>query len=159
MPRNDPTDTGGLFVGRRPGTAPVRYRGTPVEAGGRRRTFDSLLAALILTVETLLCLTLWGPQPLAWLWVGSQVDYQTDSVELGILTAFAGMIVTLFITLALARRLDEFWKLTRRAAGHEQKQGMLETIFVVSLAIAGTAFLIWMFLIEGPLPMVAPRDG
>ena len=23
---NDPTDTGGLFVGRRPGTAPVRYR-------------------------------------------------------------------------------------------------------------------------------------
>jgi len=26
VPRNDPTDTGGLFIGRRPGTGPVRYR-------------------------------------------------------------------------------------------------------------------------------------
>ena len=28
--RTDPTDTGGLFVGRRPGTAPVRFRGVPL---------------------------------------------------------------------------------------------------------------------------------
>ena len=29
MPRNDPTDTGGLFIGRRPGTAPLRYKARP----------------------------------------------------------------------------------------------------------------------------------
>ena len=34
MPRNDPTDTGGLFIGRRPGTAPLRY---PARSGARRR--------------------------------------------------------------------------------------------------------------------------
>ena len=33
VPRNDPTDTGGLFIGRRPGTGPVHYRGDPSAAG------------------------------------------------------------------------------------------------------------------------------
>ena len=150
MASNDPTDTGGLFVGRRPGTAPLKYRAQPVTAGQGRRTADKLLAGLILTAETLLCLTLWGPQPAAWLWVGSQVDYKTGSVALGILVAFAGMLTTLFMTLALARRLDYAWRLVRRAAGYEQKKGALEWIFVISLAIAGTAFMIWFFLIEGP---------
>jgi hypothetical protein len=117
-----------------------------------------VLAAAILVVETLLCLTLWGPQPAGWLWVGSQVDYKTGSVEAGIVVAFLGMIATLMLTLALAKQLDEVWKLVRRAAGHQQKEGLLERIFVVSLAIAGTAFLIWFFLIEGPGPSLAPRD-
>jgi hypothetical protein len=159
MPSNDPTETGGLFVGRRPGTAPVRYRAAPVRAGEARRRFDSLLSAVILTLETLLLVTIWGPQPLAWLWVGSQVNYQTDSVELGIVSAFAGMLLSLFVTLSLARRLDEFWKLARRAAGHEQKKGALETIFVISLIVAGTAFMVWFFVIQGPLPMLAPREA
>ena len=158
MPRNDPTDTGGLFVGRRPGTAPLRYRGTPPPADARRRTVDRVLAACILVVETLLCVSLWVPQPLAWLWVGSQVDYETGSVEAGISVAFIGMIATLFLTLVLAKQLDHVWKLVRRAGGHEQKEGALERIFVISIAIAGFLFLIWFFLIEGPGPQLAPRE-
>ena len=150
MASNDPTDTGGLFVGRRPGTGPLRYRGRPVPAGQRRRRFDKLLAASLLALETLVLITLWGPQPAAWLWVGSQLNYLTDSVEVGIVSAFAGMILTLFGTLAVAKRLDHAWKLTRRAAGHEQKNGATEAIFVVSIAIGVTAFCIWLFVIEGP---------
>jgi hypothetical protein len=158
MPRNDPTDTGGLFIGRRPGTAPLRYRGTPTPAGARRRMADRMLAASILVVETLLCVSLWGPQPLGWLWVGSQVDYETGSVEAGIVVAFLGMIATLFITLVIAKQLDHVWKLVRRAAGHAQKEGALERIFVISIAIAGSLFLFWFFVIEGPGPLVAPRE-
>ena len=37
MASNDPTDTGGLFIGRRPGTAPVRYRDPGPSSEGRRR--------------------------------------------------------------------------------------------------------------------------
>lgn len=159
MASNDPTDTGGLFIGRRPGTAPLRYRAQPVTAGKARRTADKLLSAGILTLETLLCLTLWGPQPAGWLWVGSQVDYKTDSVALGIIVAFAGMLTTLFLTLSLARRLDYAWKLTRRAAGYEQKKGALEWIFVISLAIMGTAFLIWFFIFNGPGSSVFSGQG
>ena len=150
MASNDPTDTGGLFVGRRPGTAPLKYRSQPVTSGPRRQAADRFLSGLILTVETLLCLTLWGPQPAAWLWVGSQIDYQTGSVALGIVVAFAGMLTTLFMTLVVARRLDYAWRLVRRAAGYEQKKGALEWIFVISLTIAGTAFLIWFFILNGP---------
>ena len=157
MASNDPTDTGGLFVGRRPGTGPLRYRGTPTRAGGRRRMADRVVAGLILFVETVLCVSLWGPQPLAWLWVGSQVDYWTDSVVAGIVTAFVGMIATLFITLAIAKRLDHAWRLVRRAAGYEQKEGALNTIFIVSFLIAGSAFLFWFFILTGPGPSIAPQ--
>src|SRR4051794_14865547 len=129
MASNDPTDTGGLFVGRRPGTGPLRYRGTPTRAGRRRRGADRLLAYFLLAIEIVLCVSLWGPQPVGWLWVGSQVDYQTHSVTAGIVTAFVGMLVTLFITLALAKRVDHAWRLVRRAAGHEQREGALNQIF------------------------------
>ena len=158
MARNDPTDTGGLFIGRRPGTAPLRYRGTPVTAGGSRRTADRVLAGFLLVIETLLCLTLFGPQPIGWLWMGSQVNYETHSVTLGIVTAFAGMVATLMITLGLARRVDHAWRLVRRAAGYEQKGGMLERIFVISAGIAAVGFIFWFLIIAGPGPELSPRQ-
>jgi hypothetical protein len=156
MASNDPSDTGGLFIGRRPGTAPLRYRGKPVEAGQGRRSVDRLLSALLLTLEGLLCLSLWGPQPLGWMWAGSQIDYVTGSVFLGIICAFFGMIATLFVTVALARRVDHAWKLVRRAAGYEQKKGALERIFVITAGIAVVGFTFWFLIIAGPGPQVAP---
>ena len=157
MPRNDPTDTGGLFIGRRPGTGPLKYRGAPERGGAGRRRADAALAAVVLVLEVVLCLSLWGPQPVAWLWVGSQVDYQTGSVSLGIAVAFAGMIATLMLTLALATRLDRAWRILRRAAGHEQREGVLVRIFAVTAVVAGLAFLVWFVVLEGPAPSLAPR--
>jgi hypothetical protein len=158
LPENDPTNTGGLFIGRRPGTAPLRYREQPEVASETRRRRDGVLAGAILVVETLLCATIWGPQPAGWLWIGSQVDHMTDNVVLGIVTAFAGMITTMMLTIAIAMRLDHAWKLVRRAAGHEQKEGALERIFVISVFIGGIAFAIWLFVIQGPGSELAPRQ-
>jgi hypothetical protein len=157
MARNDPTDTGGLFVGRRPGTAPLRYRGQPTPAGAKRRRFDAVLAAAILALETLLLTTLWGPQPAAWLWLGSQLYHETDSIGLAILLAFSGMLTTILATLAITMRLDRLWKIVRRASGHEQENGALERLFVVSMVIAGVAFAIWFLIIQGPGSDIAPR--
>ena len=151
MASNDPTETGGLFIGRRPGTAPLRYRGQPVRAGATRKRIDAGLAAAILVLETLLLATLWGPQPAGWLWVGAHVDHAAGSVTLGIVVAFLGMVATIFPTIALAMRLDRMWKLTRCASGHEQKKGALERIFVISMAIALIAFLVWFFPRGAPL--------
>ncbi len=157
MPRNDPTDTGGLFIGRRPGTGPLRYRAAPERAGRRRQRGDAVLAAIVLAVEALLCLSVWGPQPLAWLWVGSQVDYATGSSMLGIVAAFGGILGSLFVTLALASRLDRVWRLLRRAAGHEQREGALARIFGATAVIALVLFAGWFFVLEGPAPSLAPR--
>ena len=142
VPRNDPTDTGGLFIGRRPGTGPVHYRTPPERGGDRRRRADALLA---------------GPQPVGWMWVGSQVDYHTGSVFLGITVAFLGLIGSLIVTLAVATRLDHLWRLLRRAAGHDQREGVLGRIFMVTAIVAAIGFTVWLLLLEGPAPSVAPR--
>jgi hypothetical protein len=39
---NDPTDTGGLFIGRRPGTGPVRYHAVEPSSQRRRRAVGVL---------------------------------------------------------------------------------------------------------------------
>jgi hypothetical protein len=157
VPRNDPTDTGGLFIGRRPGTGPVHYRGDPERGGAGRRRADAVLAAVLLVAETLLCLSVWGPQPLAWMWIGSQADYATGSHMLGIVVAFAGILASLFVTLSLASRLDRVWRIVRRAAGHEQREGALQRIFGATAVIALVAFGIWFFLIQGPAPSFSSR--
>jgi hypothetical protein len=155
MASNDPTDTGGLFIGRRPGTAPVRWR-NPAPSSDTRRRMDGWLAHALLGVEVLLCLSLFGPQPLGWLWVGSQVEYLTGYVTAGIATIMLGCLASLMLTMALARRVDHGWKLVRRAAGHRQERGALERIFAVCVGIALLVFAIWFLIIHGPGPSVAP---
>ena len=157
MASNDPTDTGGLFIGRRPGTAPARYREvTP--SSNRRRRADALLAHGLLAIELVLCLSLFGPQPLAWLWIGSQVDYLTGYVTAGIATIMLGCLASLLLTMAIAKRVDHAWKLVRRAAGHRQERGALERIFAGSVAIALVLFAFWFFVIQGPGPTLAPGN-
>ena len=155
MASNDPTDTGGLFIGRRPGTAPVRYNAVEPSSERRRRA-DALLAHGLLAIELLLCLSLFGPQPLAWLWIGSQVDYLTGYVTAGIATIMLGCLASLLLTMALAKRVDHAWKLVRRAAGHRQDRGALERIFAGSVGIALVVFAIWFLVIQGPGPSLAP---
>ena len=157
MARNDPTDTGGLFIGRRPGTAPVHYASEPEMGSPGRRRADRVVAAFVLVVETHVCLTLWGPQPAGWLWVGSQVDYHAGSVSAGIAVAFAGMIATLMLTLVLAVRLDAIWRVVRRAAGYDQREGALPRIFMVTAIVAAIGFAFWFLILAGPAPSLAPR--
>jgi hypothetical protein len=156
--RTDPTDTGGLFIRRRPGTAPVRYRALPQPGTARRRRFDSLLAGALLVAMTCVAVSFWGPLPAAWLWVGSQIDYRTDSVSLGIFAAFLGLLFSLLGGLMAMRRLDDAWILVRRAAGHDQRQGAMARIFAVSVAIGAIIFTIWLLLFAGLGPTLAPRQ-
>src|SRR3954463_9306917 len=135
MPLNDPTDTGGLFVGRRPGTRPIRYRATPVTGSAGRRRADDWLARGILVLEVLLLLTLWGPQPAAWLWVGGHVQGWTGNIEAAISVAFLGMLGTLFLTLVTSNPPAHWWPLGPGAAGHNQTEGIVERVFVISAGI------------------------
>jgi hypothetical protein len=155
---NDPTDTGGLFIGRRPGTRPVRLpEGTKPSEGARRRA-DKTFAAFLLLIETLLCISVWGPQPLFWLWFGSHVQYWTGFITAAIAAIMLGCVLSLFVTMAVAKRVDHAWKLVRRAAGHRQERGALERIFVMSVVIAALCFLFWFFFLAGPGPELSSRQ-
>jgi hypothetical protein len=157
VPRTDPTDTGGLFIGRRPGTAPVRRRTPPARRSDRRRRVDEATAAAVLALESVVVLSVWGPQPVACLWLGSQVDYRTGSVSLGLLVAFAGLLAGLMATLVVAAGLDDMWRLLRRAAGHDQAEGVLVRLFTAAAVVAAVAFIAWFLVLQGPAPSFAPR--
>ena len=157
VPSNDPTESGGLFARRPSEVRGVKYRGTPERKGEARRNADRGIAFGLLALETVLCLSLFGPQPYFWFWFGSPVQYWTDSVSAGIATIMAGTLTSLLVTVALAKRVDNGWKLVRRAAGYKQERGALEVIFAITVAIAVVIFSFWFFIIQGPGPSVAPK--
>src|SRR5215831_15965013 len=148
--RTDPSDNGGLFVGRRPGTAPIHFRALPQRGSQARQRIDRVLANAIfagMVIGSILC---WGPIPVACLWVGSEVNYLTGDVFLGIVMAMVALFVLLFGTLMLLRRMDGAWILVRRAAGYDQRSGALGRIFAATAAVCAAAFSFWFIVIHGP---------
>lgn len=150
--RTDPTDTGGLFLRRRPGTAPVHYRQLPERGSEHRRRFDAGLSVALFALMTFISLLFWGPIPLAWLWVAGQVDYQTSSLSTALLVAFTGLLATLLGALMLLKRIDHAWILARRAAGIDQRTGVMPRIFAATAVVGGIAFAVWFVVIQGPGP-------
>ncbi|MFI5005696.1 MAG: hypothetical protein ACHQE6_11860 [Solirubrobacterales bacterium] len=148
--RTDPSDNGGLFLGRRPGTAPTRFRNQLPRGGPSRRSLDACLAGVAFALTTLVGLLCWGPIPLACLWVGSRVNYLTGSISLGILMSFAALFALLFGALQIMHDIDQLWVILRRAAGHDQRRGALERIFAATAVICATIFVFWFLVIHGP---------
>jgi hypothetical protein len=148
--RTDPSETGGLFVGRRPGTAPVRFRALPQWGSATRRRADGTLAYTLMGAMILISLLFWGPIPILCLWVGSQLDYLSGSVSLGILAAFLAVVAALFGALAVLTRVDRAWILVRRAAGYDQRHGVLARVFAITAAFGVSIFAVWFLVIHGP---------
>lgn len=147
--RTDPTDTGGLFVGRRPGTRPVRYRRLPERGSEGRRRIDALLAAGILALMAAINLAFWGPIPLAGLWLGSRIQYWTGNAAGGILVAFLAILGALLLGLVALKQLDAVWVLVRRAAGHDQRRGVIGRMFAATCVVGAVCFGIWFVLFSG----------
>jgi hypothetical protein len=146
----DPTDNGGLFVGRRPGTAPTKYRSLPERGTSGRQRADGLIAHALLGSMVVVSLLFWGPIPAAALWVAARIQYWTASVGLAVLVGFAAMLGALMLGLVLLKRLDRAWILVRRAAGMDQRHGVMPRVFAITAAVCAAAFLVWFLLINGP---------
>jgi hypothetical protein len=142
--RTDPSDTGGLFVGRRPGTAPVRFRAIPRRGTEGRQRIDGSVADLLLCAMAAVSLLCWGPIPLACLWIGSEVDYLLGSVFLGILIAFLALFPLLFGALLVLLQLDHAW---------------MVRIFGYTAAVCAIAFTFWFLVIHGPGSIIIPGRG
>lgn len=155
--RTDPTDTGGLFSGRRPGTAPVKYRTPPERGSSRRQRLDGATAIAIMALMVIINLLFWGPIPAAGLWVGSQASFRSgDNLFLGIVVAFFVILALLMVGLVILKRLDALWIVVRRAAGYDQRQGVIGPIFAVCAVVGTISFTFWLLVIGGLGSSLAP---
>ena len=93
------------------------------------------------------------------MWVASEVDYLTGSVFLGIIIAFLALFPMLFGTLAILRRLDNAWILVRRAAGHDQRNGVMGRVFATTAIVCAVAFAFWFLVIHGPGSLSQPGQS
>jgi hypothetical protein len=142
--RTDPTDNGGLFVARRPGTKPVHYAEPPKPGSALQRRRDLVFAAVILCVMVFVNLLFWGPIPVGWLWIVSNVPFLAERLFLALIVAFFGILLTLLCALVLLKQLDRAWVLVRRAAGVDQRSGIIGRVFAYTAVIGASLFGLWM---------------
>ena len=75
---------------------------------------------------------------------------------LGIIVAFFALFPLLFGVLSLLRRIDQAWILVRRAAGYDQRAGVMGRIFGTTAFVCALAFAFWFLVIHGPGSQVVP---
>ena len=103
-------------------------------------------------------LVLWVSVPVAWLYIGSQVQAKTNSVGAALGVMFVGVIVSILVIVSALGWLNRKHADLREARGLESHGAVaLEAVMTVSAVIAVVGFGIWFFLIEGPGPSLAPR--
>jgi len=127
----------------------VRYRQVPQRGSSRRQRVDDVLAHGIAGLMALVNLLFWGPIPVAALWLASRIGGNGERVFLAIVAAFALCLAGLMGGLVVLKRLDALWILVRRAAGHDQRSGIVGPMFAVCAVVGGVAFTIWLVFIAG----------
>jgi hypothetical protein len=108
----------------------------------------AVASAAILALEAIGSLLMWAPIPLAWMWIGGQVFSATGSLAADGAVAFLGFMATTWLAMSALNRLDAIWVSLRCKAGHDQKQGALTHVVVVSATLGILAFLLWYYVIE-----------
>ena len=102
----------------------------------------------VLALEALGTFVMWAPVPLAWMWVGAQVYNATGSLAADGIVALLGFAATVTITMMALARLDAAWIALRRRAGHDQVNGALPQVVVVSATFGLLGFLVWFYVLS-----------
>lgn len=98
----------------------------------------------------LLTAAVWGPLPVGAMWIASQIA--SSNAGLWLIVALALVIGLVFGALMLLRRLDQVWILVRRAAGVDQRTGILGRLFLITTLIVVPVFLVWFAFLGGLRP-------
>ncbi len=109
-----------------------------------------LLLAIMLAGGVLL----WVGMPLAWLWIGSQIQGSTQSLGLAVAAMMVGVIVSIVVFVPLLDLLSEAYRRQRVARGLEDTGHFaLEVVMVVSATVAAVCFTAWFLLFAGSSPI------
>jgi zinc transporter ZupT len=111
-------------------------------------------ALLLLLIMFFGSLVLWVGVPLGWLYVGSQVQSETDSIGTALLVMVLGVTLSLFLLIPLLGWLNRKHSDLRELRGLESYgQTALEGVLVVSAGLAVVIFGLWFFLFSGSEPI------
>jgi len=123
------------------------------------------ISALITLVMFAGCVVMWVGVPLAWLWIGSQLQ-SSASLGTGLAVAMIGSIATIigvvYVLSWLDRQHAELRHRRMLAEGtvevdedgdEEEPRGVLEPMLVGSAAVAVLLFGIWFFGFAGASPV------
>jgi hypothetical protein len=120
----------------------------------RRLLLLSSSGLLLLVIMFVGSLVLWVGVPVAWLWIGSQVEGATQSLGAALGVAILGVAVSIVLIVPALGWLNRLHEELRVARGFESHgQTALEAVLVVSAAVALTAFVVWFFVFSGSSPV------
>jgi hypothetical protein len=100
----------------------------------------------VLAVEAIAAVCMWGPIPFAWLWIGGRVYALTGSLAADVAVVFLGFVASVVLTIKLLYRVDGTWVSLRRQAGHDQTEGALQEVVVISATLGLIGFFLWYYV-------------
>jgi hypothetical protein len=110
-------------------------------------------AVLVLLIMIVGSFGLWLGTPLAWLWIGSQIQGSTDSVGAALGATFPGAVLTIVALALVLAKLSDVYRANRRARGLEDPGHLvLEGVLVISAGITLAAFVVWFLFFAGANP-------
>jgi heme/copper-type cytochrome/quinol oxidase subunit 2 len=99
-------------------------------------------------------IVLWAGIPFGWLWVGSQVQAESDSIGLALLVMAVGVVLSIAVLMRLLGWLNLQHIHARERRGLDTYGNVtLEGVMAISAALALVSFCIWFFLFSGSSPV------
>ncbi len=111
-------------------------------------------AMLVVLIMFIGSLVLWIGTPLAWLWIGSQIQGATSSLGAALGSMFIGVIATISVLASVLAKLSNVYRANCRARGHDDPgHFVLESVLVVSAGFTLAAFAVWFLFFAGASPV------
>lgn len=96
---------------------------------------------------------LWVATPLAWLWIGSQIENDA-SLGTALAVMFAGAVLTITLIARVLSRLSNAYRELHVERGlPDPGHAMLEGVLVVSAGITLVVFVLWFLVFAGASPV------
>ena len=110
-------------------------------------------AVLLLSIMVIGSIVMWAGTPLLWLWVGSQIQGDTESLGTALAVAFVGVVISVMLLASLLSRLSDVYRANCVARGLEDPgHVVLEGVLVVSAGVSTAAFAVWFLFFAGAAP-------
>jgi hypothetical protein len=133
--------------------------GKGVSSSARARHGAGAVCAALVAVEAIGAVSIWAPIPVAWVWIGARVYGATASLLAAGFVTLLGILASTVVVLRVLARVDGTWIAIRRRTGHDQAEGALTQVVVITATLGIVAFLVWYYVLAGAfiLPFM-PND-